>query len=88
MGIQERYRVRHEGEEKTVHNTISYLRPVRFYPNSVEKFEPQSIASGDGMSIEYVTASLAERVMMEDLIDLEAMGLEVIDVESDEVEIL
>jgi hypothetical protein len=61
---------------------------VRFYPNSVEKFEPQSIASGDGMSIEYVTASLAERVMMEDLIELEAMGLEVIDVESDEVEIL
>jgi hypothetical protein len=46
------------------------------------------VKTGDGMSIEYVTASLAERVMMEDLIDLEAMGLEVIDVESDEVEIL
>jgi len=88
MVAKDRYLVRHDGEEKTVHNTISYMRPVSFMPATLEKFEPVGMGSSGGMDVEYVTASLAERVMIEDSVDLANHEIEVIDIESDEVEIL
>lgn len=83
--VKHRIPVEKDGEEIVVHNTLSFVRPVQFEPGTVEKFEPQSVASSEGMRVEYVTERLAKQVWDEELIDVEDLGLEVIDPDDEEV---
>lgn len=79
----------YEGEEIVIHNTLSFAIPRQFKPGIVETFEPQQVMSVEGESVEYVTERLAMQLWKEEMIDVEEkFGFEVVDPESDEVELI
>lgn len=87
---QERITVRRDGEELDIFNWVTVERAtrVRGHNPTVQYFEP-TIGAGDSKrKPDAVTPWVAEELRSEMNIDVEDHGIEVVDPESDDVEVL
>lgn len=79
-----------DGEEKEVYNWVTVGRRYRVRSNRRISFDPR-IYPGDsvgGSGPERITQWLSDQIWDEFSIDAESHGIEVIDIESDEVTVL
>lgn len=86
---RERILVDRDGEELEVFNHVSVAR--YHYVNSVnghETFEPQITAGDSDMPVEYVTDRIAEYLEIEWMIDVEDHGIEVVDLDDPDVQVI
>lgn len=92
MNLRQRDRItlRRDGEEVEVFNWVNVNQPaiVRGGNPSVETFEAEIGAGDSRVTPDAVTSWVAEELMDEFYIDVEDHGIEVIDPESEEVEVL
>lgn len=82
--------VQKDGEEVVVYNWANITVPtvVRGGNPRVERFEPEIGAGDSQMKPDYVTEWVADEIWGEFGVDVEDHGIEVIDVESNEVTIV
>lgn len=88
---RERLTARVDGEEREVFNWVTVEQPARVRGHNpvVEKYDPE-IWAGDagGLEPDAVTTWVAEELEREFGIDVSEQGIDVVDVESDEVTVL
>ena len=82
--------VERDGERVTVYNWVNLDQPVmiRSGGDLVERFNAKVYAGDSAMSPDAITHWVAQKIDMDYVADLETQGIEVIDVESDEVIVL
>jgi hypothetical protein len=87
---QERLTVKRDGEEQTVYNWVNITQPavVRGHNPVVEKFDAEIGAGDSPKTPEAVTHWLAEELWYECSIEVEDHGIEVVNVESEDVTVL
>jgi len=87
---QDRITVEKDGEEIDVFNWVNIKQPavIRGGNPTVEKFDAEIGAGDASFTPEAVTTWVAEELWHEFGIEVEKRGIEVIDVESDDVHIL
>jgi len=87
---RDRITVRRDGEEVEVFNWVNITQPtvVRGGNPTVEKFDAQIGAGDSARTPGAVTEWVAEELWHELSIDVADHGIEVIDVESDDVDVL
>jgi hypothetical protein len=85
---RERIEVRVDGEDVTVYNWVNLEIPYVVHGGSTsEQFEPNIGAGDSPKTPEYVTEWIAKDLWHEHHIDVEKHGIEVVDIESDEVDV-
>jgi hypothetical protein len=88
--IGDRFNVIKDGEEVVVYNWVNVEQPaiVRGDNPAVEKFTPDIGAGDSSTPPEYVTQEVAEELWHEFGIEVEDHDIGVVDVESDDVQLL
>ncbi len=86
---RDRITVHRDGEEIDVFNWVNLKQPaVVRGAGTIEKFDADIGAGDSPATPDYVTEWVAEELWHEFSIDVEDYGIEVVDVESDEVDVL
>jgi hypothetical protein len=85
---RERIEARVDGEDVTVYNWVNLEIPYVVHGGSTsEQFEPNIGAGDSPRTPDYVTEWVAEDLWHEHSIEVEDYGIEVVDIESDEVDV-